>query len=101
MITSSKIPYQKIVFVCTHSREGEVACGNHTRGENAGIPLVERLRQEVQKRGLKDKIRVAKSGCMDQCARGPNMMVFDAHGNSTWYQCITLSDLPEIIEKHF
>ncbi len=95
-----KAPYQKIIFVCTHIREGETACSNPERGSDAGFELVEKLREEVKKRGLKGKIRVAKSGCMDVCARGPNIMVFEEDGKSTWINEVSQADLPQIVEKY-
>lgn len=97
----AKVPYKKIIFVCTNVREGETACSNPERKKNAGAELVGFLRQELKKRGLKGKIRVARSGCMDLCARGPNLMVFDENGNSAWYSEVRESDLPAIVEKYF
>ena len=52
------IPFKRIIFVCTHSRENETACANLNRGDNSGLHLVEKLREEVKKRGLKSKIRI-------------------------------------------
>lgn len=97
----SKVPYRKIIFVCTNVRESEPACSNPERGGNAGDNLVGLLRGELKKRGLKGKIRVARSGCMDRCACGPNLMVFDENGNSVWYSEVNETDIPTIVEKHF
>ena len=96
----SKVPYKKIIFVCTHAREGESACSNPERGKNCGMELVEILREEVKIRGLKGKIRIAKSGCMDLCAQGPNIMIFDEKGAYTWANNVTQEDLPAFIEKN-
>lgn len=82
-------------------REGETACSNPERGANAGDNLVGLLRAELKKRGLKGKIRVARSGCMDICARGPNLMVFDENGNAAWYSEVSERDIPQIVEKYF
>lgn len=90
-----------MIFVCTHTRTGESACSNPDRGPNCGLELVEILREEVKKRGLKGKIRVAKSGCMDVCAQGPNIMVFDPQGNSQWYSHVSQEEITTLIEKHF
>lgn len=67
------VPYRRMVFVCTHARpEGDrVSCG--PRG---GEALCEAFKAEVKKRGLTGKIRALKSGCMDLCEKGPNVMVF-------------------------
>ncbi|MBI2915420.1 MAG: (2Fe-2S) ferredoxin domain-containing protein [Elusimicrobia bacterium] len=95
-----KIPYQSIFFVCTNAREGESACSNPSRGKNCGLELVNLLREEVKKKNLKGKIRIAKSGCMDVCAAGPNILVFESSGTQTWYSHVSQTDLPHLIEKH-
>lgn len=67
------IPYQRIVFVCTHERTdgSRVSCG--PRG---GVELRQRLKQLVKEHGLSDRIRISASGCMDLCEEGPNLMAF-------------------------
>ncbi len=93
------IPFKQMIFVCTHAREGEEACNNPERGKNCGMELLEKLREEVKQRGLKTKIRVAKSGCMDVCAAGPNVMIFDENGKAEWLSLVNLEVLPKIVEK--
>lgn len=88
-----------MVFVCANVREGKAACGNAERGEACGFNLVEKLREEVKKRGLKGKIRVAKSGCMDLCKAGPNLMVFDVAGDYQLFSGINHDDLPTLVER--
>ena len=94
------IPYKRMIFVCTHAREGEAACSNPDRGESQGMELVGLLREELKNRGLKGKIRVVKSGCMDLCSAGPNIMIFDEKGDSTLHSGVTRQDVPELIEKY-
>ena len=96
----SPVPYQRMLFVCTHAREGEIACNNAEHGENRGELLCEKLREELLKRGLEGKIRVAKSGCMDFCSAGPNIMVFDGQGAYTWESGVAQADLPQIAEQY-
>ena len=96
----SKVPYKKMLFVCTNQREGEAACANSDRGENSGKILVENLKEEVKKRGLKGKIRVAKSGCMDLCGAGPNVMIFDEKGDYTLLRKVSKEDIPQILDLY-
>lgn len=98
-MNEAKIPFKKMIFVCTHVREGEAACNNPERGADCGANYVEKLREEVKKRGLKGKIRVVKSGCLDVCARGPNIMIFDETGRQTWLNGVTTQDLVKLLEK--
>lgn len=94
-----EVPYKRMMFVCTNVRNGEAACGNPERGDASGFKLVEKLREEVKARGLKGKIRVAKSGCMDLCAQGPNIMVFDENGSYVTLTKVTPEDVPAIVER--
>lgn len=89
---ASKNPYQKHIFVCTHRRDdGEVSCAH------GGEEICEALKTYVKDNGLKGKVRVSSSGCMDFCAQGPNVMVFP---DCVWYRKVTLQDLEQIIQEH-
>jgi (2Fe-2S) ferredoxin len=96
----ARVPFKRMVFVCTHQREGEAACANAGHGENRGDLLVELLREELKKRGLKGKIRIAKSGCMDVCAAGPNLMIFDEKGDYTWLSGVTRENIPALADQY-
>lgn len=76
-------PFETMVFVCTHQRApGErVACANAGRD---GLELLEGLRKLVQEKGLAGKVRICKSGCMDRCEEGPNLMVIPSQGQPVW-----------------
>jgi (2Fe-2S) ferredoxin len=87
-------PYKRVIYVCTNVREedGRPSCG--ARGSEA-ICLA--LKEEVKKRGLKGKVRAMKSGCMDFCEVGPNVMVYP---EGTWHSHVDLKDVPELIKKY-
>lgn len=87
------VPYKKTVFVCTHSRDdGRVACGNLGRG---GLELCESLKRAVKEKGLKGKVRVARSGCLDLCAQGPNAFIYPG---DEWLSGLTAADVPKILK---
>src|SRR6476660_5104388 len=88
-----KVPYQKTLFVCTNTREGKVACANAGRGGDA---ICEKLKELVKEKGLKGRVRVARSGCLDRCAEGPNAFLYP---DGIWYSGITEADLPELMKK--
>lgn len=91
---SKPIPFVKTVFVCTHARaEGRVACGNPGRG---GVELCQALKDGVKKSGLKGKVRVASSGCLDLCQKGPNAFVYP---DGEWHSELTGADAPQILKK--
>lgn len=66
------LPFKKILFVCTNAREpGERVCC----AWNGSVDLHANLKQWVKEQGLQRFIRVCKSGCMDRCEAGPNLLV--------------------------
>ena len=89
-----QVPYKKTIFVCTHSRaDGRVSCGNPGRG---GLELCEVLKLAVKTAVLKDKVRVARSGCLDLCEQGPNAFIYPG---DEWLSGVTATDVPEILKK--
>ena len=90
-----KCPYRRMVFVCTNaSHEGEARPVCAAGGSEA---ILKTLKEEVKKRGLKGKVRVLKSGCMDLCEKGPNVVVFP---EGTLHSGVTAEDVPSLIEKY-
>lgn len=85
------IPYRKIVFVCTNERApGErVSCGGCGGGE-----IHARLKELVKERGLRVEVRVSKSGCMDRCELGPNVMIFP---DNIWLSGVRLEDIEQVV----
>jgi (2Fe-2S) ferredoxin len=91
---SEKVPFQKTVFVCTNAREGgRVSCGNPGRG---GLELCESLKNGVKKLGLKGKVRVARTGCLDLCEQGPNVFLYP---DGQWLSGIAPQDAEDILKK--
>lgn len=89
-----KVPYVKTVFVCTNIRmDGRIACANMGRG---GDVLCKKLKEMVKAAGLKTKVRVARSGCLDLCAQGPNLFVYP---EGVWHSGVKEDDLPGILEN--
>lgn len=88
------VPYRKTVFVCTNTRaDGRVACANPGRG---GERICAALKEEVKKAGLKGQVRVARSGCLDLCAQGPNLFIYP---DGEWRSGVRPEDLPELVRE--
>jgi len=87
----NQVPYKKIVFVCLNEREAGVCCA---RGGSEAIHA--KLKDAVKERGLNASIRVSRSGCLNRCGQGPNIMVFP---DGTWYSGVAASDVPEILDE--
>lgn len=77
--------YEKHVFVCT---TGKIC---PTQGSQE---IRDTLKAQVKQEGL--AIRVNNCGCLGQCGRGPNVVVYP---EGTWYEDVSLQDVPEIVES--
>lgn len=93
MAGKKPIPYERAVFVCTNVRDGKPACGNPGAG---GLELCEALKAGVKAAGLKKRVRVARSGCLDLCAQGPNVFVYP---EGIWRGGVTAADVPELLKE--
>ena len=83
--------FQKYLFVCENKREtSECSCGQ------AGEQIRESLKKEVKARGLASKIRVSRSGCLDVCSEGPNVLVVPDY---IWLKHVRLEDVSTIIDS--
>ncbi|MCK5115873.1 MAG: 4Fe-4S binding protein [Candidatus Aegiribacteria sp.] len=79
--------YSAALMVCTGT-----ACV-----ANKSFNLVKALNEELEKRNLLEKYLVVPTGCNGFCAQGPIMVV---QPEGIFYEELTISDIPEIIEKH-
>jgi (2Fe-2S) ferredoxin len=89
----SQQPYVRQLHVCINDRKGE----SKSCGYDGSEEIVEELRMVTKNRNLKGKVRVVRSGCLDVCAFGPNMMIWP---EGLWYMKVTKADVPQIVEKY-
>ena len=87
------LPFQRMIFVCTNDRgkDERVSCARA-----GGVEIQEKLKALIKKRGLKKQVRVSKSGCVDRCEEGPNVMIFPG---DLWLCGVKESDLPAIVDR--
>ncbi|MDE2039368.1 MAG: (2Fe-2S) ferredoxin domain-containing protein [Elusimicrobia bacterium] len=84
-------PYRRTVFVCVNKRGDGLACANEGRD---GEAICAALKTGVKQAGLKGRVRVARSGCLDLCAKGPNLLVYP---EGDWYSGVSLADVPALL----
>ena len=87
----SKPAFTQYLLVCENNREEGACCG--ARG---GERLRELLKKAVKERGLDSKIRVSRSGCLDVCAEGPNVLLMP---DNLWFKRVEEKNIEEIISK--
>jgi (2Fe-2S) ferredoxin len=86
--------YQKHVFVCVNERPTESERNDCARcgGKDLRIKLV----NLVNKNGLRGKVRINKSGCLDACEKGPAMVIYP---NEFWYLNVKDANIEEIFTE--
>lgn len=87
--------FERHVFVCLNARKP-----GDPRGDCASkgaAEVLDRLKEKAHALGLRQKVRVNKAGCLDQCARGVSIVVYP---EGVWYGNVTPADADEILEKH-
>jgi (2Fe-2S) ferredoxin len=87
---TQKSPYQCHVFVCINDRGGErKACAD----QESGLLHAE-IKRRVKENGWTGRVRVSKSGCLGQCERGPNVMIYP---RGVWFDHVLPADIDRII----
>ena len=80
--------FKKYIFVCENEREIGACCNP------LGAKLRERLKEMVKQSGFSKTIRVSRTGCLDSCAEGPNVLLMP---DNIWFKRVNENDLEEII----
>ena len=87
--------FEHHVFVCHNVRpEGAPRPSCTVDGKSE---LHAELQQLVKVAGLGAKVRINKSGCLDQCEHGPTVVVYP---EAVWYGKVQPSDAAEIVQQH-
>ena len=88
-------PFERHVFVCHNVRPADAprrSCTTDGKSE-----LHTRLQQLAKEAGLSGKVRINKSGCLDQCEHGPNVVVYP---EAVWYGNVKPEDAEAIVAEH-
>jgi len=86
-------PYKRQIYICINNRQG----ASPSCGYSGSEEIVEELKKVAKEMNLKGIVRVAKAGCLDLCAFGPNMMIWP---EAIWYMKVTKEDVPQIIDTY-
>ncbi|MGN0867359.1 MAG: NADH-ubiquinone oxidoreductase-F iron-sulfur binding region domain-containing protein [Oligosphaeraceae bacterium] len=81
-----------------HSRKKELLCcgGTGCHASNSQ-ELMQNLRDEIEKAGLSDDVKVVQTGCFGFCAQGPIVKIMP---DNVFYVQVTPEDAQEIVQKH-
>lgn len=81
--------YEKHVFVCTY--------GPYCWYDGDTDLLFNRLKRRVADAGLRDTVRINRSGCLNHCGHGPVVVVYP---EGVWYGGVQPEDIDDIFEQH-
>ncbi len=87
--------YDRHIFICTNRRKDDDPKGSCA--QKGSEEIRELFKRELHERGLKAKVRANKSGCLDVCEHGPNVVIYP---EGVWYCNVSKDDVIEIIERH-
>jgi (2Fe-2S) ferredoxin len=91
-MNQANTPYICHILICVNDRHGErPSCADGMSPE-----IRDYLKEQVEKRGWKPRVRVSQSGCMGLCAKGPNLMLYP---QGICFSGVTLADADEVLDK--
>ena len=92
MAVEQQSPYVCHVFVCVNDRQGKrKSCAD---GNSPQVRMA--LKQAINDRGWRGKVRVSQCGCMGLCNDGPNIIMYP---QQTWYSGVTTADVDRILDR--
>lgn len=78
-------------------RSNVLVCGGTGCTSSDSLKIVEKLKEEIAKKGLEKEVNVITTGCFGLCALGPIMVVYP---EGSFYSMVKVEDVPEIVEEH-
>ena len=92
MANENESPYVCHVFVCVNDRGGvRKSCAD---GDSPTVRSA--LKQEINDRGWKGKVRISQCGCMGLCPKGPNVILYP---RKIWFSDVSPDDVGRIVSK--
>jgi (2Fe-2S) ferredoxin len=88
-------PFERHVFVCLNFRPADAPRPSCTADGKSELHT--QLQQHAKAAGLGGRVRINKSGCLDQCEHGPTVVVYP---EAVWYGHVQPEDAAEIVREH-
>lgn len=74
-----------------------LCCGGTGCTSSGSQKIQEIFKQEIEKQGLSEEVKVVQTGCFGLCALGPVVIVYP---DGTFYSHVTPEDVVEIVDEH-
>ena len=80
------------------SRSRDVlVCGGPSCQSSGSPKIVERLEEELKRRGLSEQVKILQPGCFGFCEKGPMIVI---HPDNTTYCEISAEDVATLVDEH-
>ncbi len=73
-----------------------LVCGKSDCWKRGGREVCQALQETLQKQGLDQQVTIVKTGCMDRCKAGPNVVLMP---NKTRHTRVKPSDVPALVNE--
>lgn len=90
MVASSKV--SKLRKISAHV----LVCKHKTCLKQGGKASLKALKRTLKEQGLRDEVMITKIDCLDQCGRGPVMVVYP---DGVWYGGVDEETAREIVTE--
>lgn len=87
--------FERHVFVCHNTRPADAPRPSCTVDGKSDLHT--QLKKLADEAGLGARVRINKSGCLDQCEHGPMVVVYP---EAVWYGNVRPEDATEIVAEH-
>lgn len=87
--------FEHHLFVCSNERDKSAS--RPSCGAEHGKKLKGAFKDALKDAGLKGKVRVNDSGCLDQCEHAGVVVVYP---DAVWYGFVHVRDVAEIVQEH-
>ena len=87
----SKPQFEKYLLVCEYERSDGACCA-----KRGGAELRELLKESIKEKGLKGRVRVSRTGCLDVCSEGANVLLMP---DNIWFKHVEEKDVNAIIQQ--
>ena len=85
--------YRHLFFVCNNQRE--VGSKKGCCATKGSVEVLDRMKHWVHQEGLRGRVRVVESGCLNYCAKGVTVLALSGEAREeVWYTGVS----PEISE---
>ena len=85
-------PYNCHIFVCTNCQNK----GEKPSSTDNSIKIKKTLKEEVNSREWKEKVRVSETGCMGLCESSLNVLL---HPQNIWFSNVVDDDIETILAR--